>query len=90
MKRKLENAKKLAETYRPDKNSVDIDDTSELSWKIKPKKDCTNFELKFSKTFEEDDVEITVKVGGQVNYFTSPKGTKDIINKASFEATKRF
>jgi hypothetical protein len=83
----IETAKK----YRPDKNSVKFgEDGGELKWKVKPGAEKTKFNLEWNKNFEEDDVEITVKIGGEVNYFTSPKGTKDIIQSAEFSATKKF
>jgi hypothetical protein len=90
MKRKLENTKKIAEEYRPDSNSIETSDGAELSWKIKPVKDKVDLNFKFDKKFVEDDVEITVKIGGQVNYFSSPKGSVDMVKNVSFSATKKF
>lgn len=86
----MKKIKEKIKEYRPDKNSVKTDIDEKLSWKIKPKKDYVNFDLKFSKVYEEDEVEIVVKIGGEVNYFSSPKGTKDVIQSASFSATKKF
>ncbi|OQB40323.1 MAG: hypothetical protein BWY04_01375 [candidate division CPR1 bacterium ADurb.Bin160] len=62
---------------------------STLKCKIKPKKDKTKIALEWNKSFIEDDVEITVKVNGNVNCFNSPKGS-DIIQSATFCATKKF
>lgn len=76
--------------YRPDKNSTILEDGSELKWKVKPGKEMAKVNLEWNKNFIEDDVEITVKIGNEVNYFSSPKGVKDIIKSAEFGATKKF
>ena len=76
--------------YRPDKNSINFGEDGELKWKIKPSKEKTKFNLEWNKEFSEDDVEITVKIGGEVSHFMSPKGTKDVITSAEFGAIKNF
>lgn len=62
---------------------------STLKCKIKPKKDKTKIALEWNKDFIADDVEITVKINGEVNYFKSNKGS-DMIESATFCATKKF
>ena len=80
----------IAQKIRPDKNSVVLQDGSDLGWNIKPGKKSTKFGLEFKKDFVDDDVEIMVRIGGEANYFTSPKGAKDFIQTAEICATQKF
>ena len=80
----------IAEKIRPDKNSVVLQDGSKLGWDVKPGKKSTKFGLEFKKEFVDDDVEIMIKIGGEANYFNSPKGSKDFIQRAEFCATTKF
>lgn len=82
--------KEIAEKIRPDKNSVILQDGSNLEWNVKPGKKKTKFGLEFKKDFKDDDVEIMVIIGGEVNYFNSPKGASDFVQNAEFCATKKF
>jgi len=87
---KIKTVKQVIKDFRPDKNNVQLPDGTNLAWKIKPGTKSTKFGLTFDKNFADTDVEITVKIGGEVNYFNSPKGVKDVITSASFCATKKF
>ena len=82
--------KEIAQKIRPDKNSVVLQDGSNLEWNVKPGKKKTKFGLEFKKNFIDDDVEIMIKIGGEANYFNSPKGTSSFIQSAEFCATKKF
>ena len=82
--------KEIAQKIRPDKNSVVLQDGTNLGWNVKPGKKKTKFGLEFKKDFKDDDVEIMVRIGGEANYFNSPKGTSSFIQSAEFCATKKF
>ena len=90
LKADIKDTKEIVEKFRPDKNSIRLNDGGELSWKVKPGKDKTKFGFELSKDFTEEDVEIMIKIGGEVNYFNSPQGVKDVIQSAEFSATKKF
>lgn len=89
IKQKINEIKGLKK-YRPDKNSVCFDNGSELGWQIKPKKDKTEFNFEFDRNFENQNVRVFVEIGGEVQYFDSPSGIKDVVTKAKFGGTLKF
>ncbi len=81
-KQEKKKAKKLFKKWRPDKNKVKLGDGStELSWKLRPKK----VQFKLSQEFEDEvEISISCKVTGDLYKFKKPKGLE-----AKFEAVKK-
>jgi len=84
-------------------HTEDADTATTIKWGVKPKVNFgkalagdiqgavgnTSLQLEFGREYKDQDVEVWIKVGGNLNnVLSSPAGTKNF--SASFVATKRF
>ncbi len=95
-KEHIAEKKLMFKKYRPDKNDVDIDESTNVKWKIKPKIDLKkrkvkelDISLKLKKEIEDEDVTIELKAGGDVISIINNKFDESGF-KAEFKATKKF
>jgi len=69
LEQKVKKISKFVEKYNPLDNSIEIDDDTEIDWKIKPKKDLdsTKFDIEISKELFKDNIEISVEIDGEMS-----------------------
>lgn len=73
-----------------DPRRINLPDGSAIDWMVNPSlnPEDTTFKLEWNKRFNEDDVQITVRVNGQVFDLVSGPNSDDF--RIDFKAVKRF
>lgn len=73
-----------------DPRRINLPDGSAIDWSINPSLDPTDtkFKLEWNKRFPEDDVQITVRINGEVMDLISGPNSDDF--RVDFQAVRRF